>query len=289
MLDVKEKFFEKYSEDEEFRAKVESFRRDIFRPRRKLSLRAIAGRVLEIAMDMGFLRPTEDVNLRIPDLEFGFDIRREVKGVEPIEVLDYREASDLVPAVVQPMDDIKLGNKLVAAYVKAFKIGSGSFKGADKVVEVSFVWAGEFDPFYGAYSDVWRLIAWGRVEDIETLHLIVSGDRVLATYIREALRLPDYGVWRVIEPAFSEESGWEKTQHVYRVEEVGELRLYINTWNHAFSFQDLIPDKEKVVQKPFRDFPVYEGWRVDAENKYSMLRYDSERFLVEEQLGAGSS
>lgn len=278
---LRERFIEKYEKDEKFREKVEAFRRLIFTPGTMLSLREIASRVIDISLDLGLPRPDYSSGIEIPDEKIGFKLFEKLPGKRVSEKIPFNEAKRYVPAISQPREDIEKGNRVVAAYVSGFR---GEALGAElegySVIEVTIVWAGEYDPFYGIYSDVWRLIAWGRLEDIETIHLLVKDDALRATYLPKALYLEKYGVWRLIEPAFSEESGWEKTQHRLRTEEVRGLKLYVNTWNHAVSFTDLLPDERKVEQRPFEDFEVREGCRRDAEKHYSMLRYGGEGFVL---------
>jgi len=279
-LDLRGRFQEKYEKDENFRMKVEDFRRLLFTPKTKLSLKEIATRVIDISLDLGLPKPDLSAGVEIPEEEFGFELIKKLPEKVSVEKISFNETKKYVPVILQPKEDIEKGNKVVAVYVSGFKGESLDARLAGyKVIEVTIVWAGEYDPFYGIYSDVWRLIAWGRLEDIETIHLLVKDDVIRATYLPKALYMEKYNVWRLIEPAFSEESGWKKTQHHLKTEEVRELKLYVNTWNHAISFTDLLPNERKVEQKPFVDFEVREGWRVDAEKVYSMLKYGDESFI----------
>lgn len=280
-LDLKERFLEKCEKDENFRKKVEDFRRLLFTPKTKLSIKEIASRVIDISLDLGLPKPDYSVGVEIPDEKFGFELIEKLPEKIRVEKIPFHETKKYVPVILQPKEDIEKGNEVVAVYVNGFRGESFITELTGyKVIEVTIVWAGEYDPFYGIYSDVWRLIAWGRLEDIETIHLLVKDDIIKATYLPKALYMEKYSVWRLIDPAFSEESGWEKTQHHLKSEDVRELKLYVNTWNHAVSFTDLLPNERKVEQRPFEDFEVREGWRFDVEKIYSMLEYGDESFIM---------
>ena len=281
-MDLKRVFAERYAEDPEFREKVEGFRREIFTPGLKFPLAYLAAKTLEIAGMMGIEKPVRGGGDRIGKEEFSFKLKRRLDGIDlsKYKALSLGKVEKYVPTVLQPREDVEKGNRLTGVYVWGVEGGlvSEELHGC-LLIELTLVWAGESDPLYGVYNDVWRLVAWGRTEDIETLHLVICEGRIIGTYYPVALRLEEYGVWRLLDASFSEESGWEVTQHREKTEEVEELKLYVNTWNHALSFRDLVPDMETVEYRPGANVELKIGRRLEAEKEHSLLKYDDEHLL----------
>jgi len=207
----------------------------------------------------------------------------EVSALETKVVkVPFMKLRSFVPRIAQPKIDIEHGNKLVAVYITGYTGRSfGAELGRDYLVELTLVFKGEEDPDYGLYNTLWRLIYWGRVEDIETVLIYINEDGKAQTLYRPILlRLSSYNSWRGLAPSYSEEGLWWKGQHAIMEEQVRSWTLYVNTWNHALSFRDLIPSMDKVVLIPGVDVPLLEGSRLVAENDYSMLQYKLEHISL---------
>ncbi len=278
---LEDSFKKLYSNDESFKRAVDYMRECLFKPKRAWDAEFVRTGLLKLA-----------ARLKLPKLSrASFPVEPPRLGGEAVEVsaletkvvkVPFMKLRSFVPRIAQPKIDIEHGNKLVAVYITGYTGRSfGAELGRDYLVELTLVFKGEEDPDYGLYNTLWRLIYWGRVEDIETVLIYINEDGKAQTLYRPILlRLSSYNSWRGLAPSYSEEGLWWKGQHAIMEEQVRSWTLYVNTWNHALSFRDLIPSMDKVVLIPGVDVPLLEGSRLVAENDYSMLQYKLEHISL---------
>jgi len=186
-----------------------------------------------------------------------------------------KPSTELQLRVLQPLPDVENGNGLEAVYVCGLQGSNG------EVVEVTLVFSDEDKPPAGSledlWYDVWRLVTWGRLEDVETFYIVNDGRRLRVEYRGLTLVLSETLGLREIGPIGSGSKEFAEAAHIEDVEVAGTtpLELYVNTWNHAISLRDNNPDVEKAVFG-LSDVDVRVGSRLDAENDYSDLTYVGE-------------
>ncbi|RLE70708.1 MAG: hypothetical protein DRJ37_06115 [Thermoprotei archaeon] len=276
--DLSRIFKELYENDRNFRERVDAIRSEIFDPDREPSSDDVLRNFNKLAVSLG-IPPYKGKEVVVPKMVFKLDLERPKLLEEDSSIIAKR-----LPIIAQPKVDIEIGNRLSRIYVKLFK-RAYDFSGEGLLAEITLVFEGERDPRMGIYNDLWRLIAWGRVEDIETFFLIYDEDSLTP---REAifpplyLKFPYEKHFRYIPPSFSSGLSYKLTAHSMAKVRVKEKPvIYVNTWNHALSVFDTNLQLEKVFFKP-AELKLVNGRRLDAENDFSMLTYEDEIALLEE-------
>ncbi|RLE62628.1 MAG: hypothetical protein DRJ38_09330 [Thermoprotei archaeon] len=187
----------------------------------------------------------------------------------------------IIDSIVIPSKDLEDGNGLEALYVCAYK---GDFYGyplSGKIIlEVTLVFSDEDSPSRDVEYDVWRLVAWGRIEDIETFFIVMNeetGKVEKISFRGLTIRMKDWPNERRISPIGSGGASYTSAAHELLIFEDGDgpLVIYVNTWNHALSLNDNNIFLEKHSYR-LGDIKVHVGKRVDAENDYSVLKYSSQ-------------
>ncbi len=211
--------------------------------------------------DKSFLKPRKSVLVKAAEVP------------EPPACREERLGIDLV--FMQPRIDVEKGNGLRRVYFCKY------MRGDKEVLEVTLVFGDEDRLPSGSkldlWYDVWRLIAWGRLQDIETFYIVrkESTYEIDLTGLQLILR-ENLGV-RKIPPIGSGGKGYFEAGHEYEVEVVrgDKIVVYVNTWNHALSTIDTNP---RLVKEVFTldNVEVKIGSRMDVENELSAIKYISE-------------
>ncbi len=192
------------------------------------------------------------------------------------------DVDEIIDAIVIPVKDLEEGNGLEAIYVCAHRdVFYGFFMPKKVILEVTLVFSDEDSPFKDIEYDLWRLIAWGRVEDIETFFIIIdeeTGDVEKVSFKGLVIKMKDWPSERRILPIGSRIAPYTSSAHDLIIFESAEkpLTIYVNTWNHALSLNDnnlLLAKRSYSLE----EIEVRIGRRIDAENDYSMLKYSSQR------------
>lgn len=276
--DLSRIFKKLYKNDRNFRERVDAIRSEIFDPGGEPNSDNVLKNFNKLAISLG-IPPYKGEEVVVPKMVFKLDLEQP-KLLEEDSFIIVKH----LPIIAQPKVDIEIGNKLSRVYVKLFRKAYG-FSEEGFLAEITLVFEGEQDPRTGIYNDLWRLIAWGRVEDIETFFLVYDADSLTP---REAifpplyLKFPYKNHFRYIPPSFSSGLSYKLAAHSMAKVRVKEKPIiYVNTWNHALSVFDTNPQLEKVFFKP-TELGLVNGRRLDAENDFSMLTYEEEIALLEE-------
>jgi len=257
-----------YESDPEFRASVDGLRKLALDPDVPYN-RAKALKLFNTILRKLGLPETSPIHFR-----YGKSVKEKAPGV-PRKVTCAKPSTELRLRVLQPSPDVENGNGLKAVYVCGLQSLGG------EVIEVTLVFSDEDKPPAGSledlWYDVWRLVTWGRLEDIETLYVVNDGHRLRVEYRGLMLVLNGTLGLREIAPIGSGLKRFTEAAHVEDIEVASTtlLELYVNTWNHAIGLRDNNPDVEKVVFGP-SGVDVRVGSRLDAENDYSDLVYVGE-------------
>jgi len=269
-----------YREDEEFKKNVDAVRSEIFNPYREPDVYSVLAKFNKLAERLGIPPFEKKEEVFLPKTIFELDYEEPVLREEEIPDL-----AKILPTIAQPRVDIERGNKLCKIYAQAFREAYGFRNDRVFLVEVTLVFESEYDPEMGVYNDLWRLISWGRVEDVETFFLIYDSDSLTPVEVMFPpllLKFPYKKHYRYIPPSFSGELSFQLTAHsMARLKLYSEPVIYVNTWNHALSIFYTNLDLEKTLFKP-RELKLIKGRRLEAENDLSMLKYDGEIALLEE-------
>jgi len=269
---LKEKFRKLYESDEEFRKAVDELRKMVLDPEQpydKDKALKLFNTVLE-KLELPKMSPL--------NFNFGKSVHTKASRVPPKPECQ-PPPQNLVLKIVQPKSDVEEGNGVEEVYMCYFR------HGASWVIEVTVVFSDEDRPqpnsLDDVWYDVWRLISWGRVEDIETFYIILHPMRTFIKYEGLAILLNESLGIRSIAPIGSDYKSFSSTAHEEGTEtlEGTEITIYVNTWNHAFSIQDTNKNMEKIVYEYAPDKAKI-GLRLDAENDYSMLKYLGEILLL---------
>lgn len=263
---LRRRFEALYAEDPGFRGIVERLRRMLLDPDEPLDAHAALHLFNEILARFGvepvsatYITPRKSVHLRLP---------------EPPPPPSCLDAEPPPITVVQPRIDVEAGDGLQEVYACTYA------RGDRRVHEVTLVFGDEDKPPSGGvldlWYDLWRLVSWGRVADIETFYIVESPRSYTLLFTGLGLVLGDGGLRR-IPPIGSGGHRYYEGAHVYEAHTVprGPLTVYVNTWNHALGVADNNPALEKVVYGP-GDVPAARAPRYQVENRYSQLRYSSE-------------
>jgi len=258
---LEEAFERLYNEDSEFKRSVDLIREMILNP--------------EVPYDVS--KAKEYYNTVLAKL--GFETVKEFKRgpgtvissteeAKAIRCAPLDEVKEFVPKIAMPESDVERGNGLIVVYACGYEV-EGKL-----VVELTLVWGDEDDPQEDERYDVWRLVAWGRLEDIETL-FIVAGEAPSPTYvISTPLYLQtEYNSLRRIGVIGSGGAFWVEGAHQELRARLKDGMLYVNTWNHALDVKDNNPHLKKKVYVPGVDVPLKIGRRLDAEKDYSSIEY----------------
>ncbi|RLE70439.1 MAG: hypothetical protein DRJ43_02020 [Thermoprotei archaeon] len=271
MGDLGEAFTRLYEADGEFRKTVEELRSMVLDPEKPYD----RGRALEL-----FNTLLRKLHLPpIPPHLFNYEKSVREKAALVPEGILCRVPRELNLTVVQPLLDVEEGNALEAVYLCSFEHGGG------EVVEVTLIFSDEDRPPANSaddlWYDVWRLVAWGRVEDVETFYVVPSDSRVLVRYSGLVLVMGGTLGLREVAPIGSGARAYGESAHleVVEVAESMDITVYVNTWNHALSLRDCNPGVEKALFT-LDEVRVAVGSRMDAENQYSDLAYVSEIVLL---------
>ena len=200
-------------------------------------------------------------------------------------------ASAYLPRLYQPVIDINNGNGLIDTYVKVFdeKIYGYSLPGK-YIIEVTSVFADEDhpDPTMDKLYDAYRLVSWGRIEDLETFFIVV--DKTTG----KSERLSFIELWMIrfyppsqiqpvkIQPCYSGDETWDATFGPHFRAKITSFSkyyqhpiLYVNVWNHALGEKD---NNQGMSKSRYDTWYSYSsGSRKDAENDYNILYW----YLVE--------
>ena len=269
---LKEKFKKLYESDEEFRKAVDELRKMVLDPEQpydKDKALKLFNTVLE-KLELPKMSPL--------NFNFGKSVHTKASRVPPKPECQ-PPPQNLVLKIVQPKSDVEEGNGVEEVYMCYLK------HGASWVIEVTVVFSDEDHPQPNSlddiWYDVWRLISWGRVEDIETFYIILHPMRTFIKYEGLAIILNESLGIRSIAPIGSDYKSFGSAAHEEGTEtlEGTEITIYVNTWNHAFSIQDTNKNTEKIVYEYTPDKAKI-GLRLDAENNYSMLKYLGEILLL---------
>lgn len=154
------------------------------------------------------------------------------------ELIDFR-----VPTIYQPGLDIAGGNGLTTVY---YDVQSTDYLDFKYIVEMALVFADEDHPEDDKSYDLFRLIRYRRIIDIEFIFLY----------------LDDSGnVGRInLESIYAGLNSWTDSSHKdieIPLDKNGEFAIYVNTWNHALS---LTPNPDLDYQ-----IPVYKVYNQDTD------------------------
>lgn len=264
---LKEKFEFLYRERVDFQALVDRLREIILDPAQPFDVKYVLDLFNEVLAHMGlpstsatYLRPRKTVLVKAST------------PPPPPKCID-TEFPEL--RFFQPRVDVEAGDGLRAAYVCPY------LREGATVYEVTLVFGDEDKPPVGGimdlWYDVWRLVAWGRISDVETFYIIDKGDRleVAFTGLQLVLKLT-LGV-RKIPPIGSGNKRFYEPGHEFEVDFVPKrvLDIYVNTWNHGLGLRDNNPKMEKVMFT-LEDIEVKRGCRFEAENDIAYIEYVSE-------------
>lgn len=264
---IKEKFDFLYKERVDFRALVDKLRMMILDPDQPFDVKYVLDLFNEILSLMGlpstsatYLRPRKTVIVKM------------LEPPPPPKCVDL-EFPEL--RVFQPKSDVDIGNGFRAVYVCPY------LKNDMRVYEVTLVFGDEDKPPMGSIMDiwygVWRLVAWGRISDIETFYIIDKGDRYEVDFTGLQLVLKETLGVRKIPPIGSGNKRFYEPGHEYEIESAPRdvLNIYVNTWNHGLGLRDNNPNIKKVMFT-LEDVEVRKGCRVFAENDVADIKYVSE-------------
>ena len=259
--EIKDKFAQLYDEDPEFKRCVDSIREMILNPEVPYDSSKAKDCYNTILTKLGF-EPVEKFT-KGPGTIISFTGK-----AETVRCASLNEVKDFILKIAMPESDVEKGNGLVVVYACGYEV-EGKL-----VVELTLVWGDEDDPQEDERYDVWRLVAWGRLEDIETL-FIVAGKAPSPTYVVSTpLYLQtEYNSLRRIGAIGSGGAFWVEGAHRELRARLEEGILYVNTWNHALGVRDNNPHLKKKVYVPGVDVPLKIGRRLDAEKDYSSIEY----------------
>ncbi|RLE76831.1 MAG: hypothetical protein DRJ44_03400 [Thermoprotei archaeon] len=275
---LKEKFFFLYENDPEFKKSVDRLRELLFNTLEEYN-----------KTEAWILFNSILKKLGLPEVELG-DFKYGRGGLipspePPLKLKPCCEncvnLSRIVKAIVIPRRDLEGGNGLKALYVCAYK---GDFYGypiSERIIlEVTLVFSDEDSPSHDVEYDVWRLIAWGRVEDIETFFIVLdeeTGEIEKVSFRGLVIKMADWPNERRISPIGSGGAAFVSAAHELTVfQDVEEpLIIYVNAWNHALSLKDNNVFLDKYFYS-LENIEIRVGRRIDAENDYSMLKYSSQ-------------
>ena len=230
-----------YKSNREFKRSVDIIRKEIFDPGKEPNSDAVLENFNRLATFLG-IPSFKEREISIPKTVFELDLEKPRFLEENSSAI-----AEHLPIIAQPKIDIEGGNRLHRIYIKLFK-KAYDFFGEGLLAEITLVFEGEHDPKMGIYNDLWRLIAWGRVEDIETFFLIYDNSLTPKEIIFPPLYLkfPYRKHYRYIPPSFSSGLSYKLTAHSIARLKVEETPIiYVNTWNHALSIFDTNPKLEK--------------------------------------------
>ncbi|ACR79301.1 hypothetical protein Kole_0582 [Kosmotoga olearia TBF 19.5.1] len=147
--------------------------------------------------------------------------------------------------------------------VEVFVSQKECVRGIDYEITVVFKDEDHPDCFINVIYDIYRFFKYGRIEDIETFHIITDKNGKL-------LELRFFGT-------FSGKHHFKDTKDLHGdaiipfnevVFRDGRPVICVNTWNHMFGIDPSFELEEMLLIK---DYEVSEGTRYDAEVEYSFL------------------
>lgn len=267
-------FREYYEKDEGFRRAIDRIREMIFNSSQTFNATR-AWKLYNMILEKLGLR-----GMALADFKYGRGSIYPVKSTRT-QICKYNEApSRYLPLIKQPLKDVENGNGLEAAYICVMEEQHGV------TVEVTLVFSDE-DKAQGlasydedVYYDVWRLISWGRIEDIETFFIHHEEGLRIVDFSSFYIVVEGWNVARRIAGIYSGSAGLLEAAHGETSITVfgEELALYVNTWNHAFSLVNNNPGLPMVAYTP-QNVTIRVGSRMDAENYYSQIGYAGEIIL----------
>ncbi len=269
---LKGKFECIYREDPDFRAAVDELRKMVLDPEEPFDKERAFVLFNKVLSRLGL--PEMPYHL----FRYGKSVREKALQVPPSPACRSPPPGFSL-SIVQPHEDVANGNGLEAVYLCTFE------EGGRTIVEVTLVFRDEDKPQPNSaedlWYDVWRLVAWGRVEDIETFFVYLYGSKAIVKFEGLALVLEGSMGLREIAPIGSGSKSFYSSAHVNDEgsSNLKELTVYVNTWNHALGLRDNNPAMTKDVFS-LSDLSVRIGSRLDAENEYSSLKYAAEIRVV---------
>ncbi len=265
-IPLRRRFEHLYGRDPGFRGLVDRLRRMLLDPDEPFDARTALHMFNEVLARLGiepttatYITPRKSVHLRLHE-------------PPPPPTCGPGEPPPIT--IVQPLQDVEEGDGLQAVYTCTYR------RGAATVHEVTLVFGDEDKPPSGGildlWYDAWRLVAWGRVADIETFYIVEAKTGYTVLFTGLDLVLGNLGL-RKIPPIGSGPHRFYEPAHLHETCHAppGPITVYVNTWNHALGLRDNNPRLPKKSYRP-GDAPHAEAPRYQVENKYSQLRYVSE-------------
>lgn len=223
----------------------------------------------------------DDMRLLRDQTEYKDEISTRMSDSEEIEL-----AEDYVHRMFQPEDDILYPalNGVWKIYVDVF---DGSIYGHSLpgyyIIETTIVWFDEDDPTIDDLWDTFREITWGRIEDIETIFIVVTKSTEVTNRVSFQKIIVEWGPYeRSFGGIYSGSNTWNNAAHkvkkLYAFAKVGQTqhpKLWVNTWNHAIGGTDNNPGMDD-TQHDLWLWNLYHGNRLEAENDVSTFTYEEE-------------
>ncbi len=222
----------------------------------------------------GFRKEVERIasNIRLMELEKSYI---ETPSIQMTPQQEIAYASTYAPKVKQPEFDT-VGNGLTNVFVDVHEQSIyGYSMPAYNIIEISLIWNDEDhpNPYWDWFYDGVRQVAFGRLQDIETLFIVV--DRASGLFYRVSFIRIDCvrGIQYITFPGcYSSTQTWTQSDHYeakkdrYLWDKTGEHPwTYVNTWNHMLG-EDQNNAYTHRTYDTWTQFTLQHGNRMTTEN-----------------------